>query len=80
LKVVAIVPTLNMKWTEELMHEAYKSERYRRHPDLNGYTEWFRDQSANGMQIYLRLVVGFVTLVYGVVGVGAIGLIYLLLR
>ena len=80
LQVVAIVPTLNMLWTEELMHEAYKSERFYRHPELNGYTEWFRVDGTIGMQICLWLIMGFVNLVYVIMGVGAIGLIYLLLR
>ena len=80
LQVVAIVPTLNMLWTEELMHEVYKSKRFYRHPELNGYTEWFRFDGTIGIQICLWLITGFVTLVYGLVGIGTIGLIYLLLR
>lgn len=83
LQVVAIVPTFNMLWTEELMHEAYKAERCYRHPELNGYTEWF-ESGAIRMQICLWLTAGFVNLVYGIVGVGviggAIGLTYLILR
>lgn len=83
LQVVAIVPTFNMLWTEKLMHEAYKLERCCRHPELNGYTEWFRG-GAIGMQICLWLTAGFVNFVYAFVGVGAIGgaigLAYLVLR
>ena len=41
LEIVAIVPILNMAWGERLLHENYQADRKYRHPDLNGYTEWF---------------------------------------
>jgi hypothetical protein len=66
LEVRAIVPTLDMKLTEDFMHTIFNSCRARRTLGLDGYTEWFRVNfmKLKLMQITLIGVALFVSTVY----------------
>ena len=41
LKILAIAPTINMKFTEDLMHQIFSSDHIYRTRGLDGFTEWF---------------------------------------
>lgn len=42
LQIMAIAPTLNMKFTERLMHQMFARYHQYRSPGLDGFTEWFK--------------------------------------
>ncbi len=56
LQVRAIVPTVNMKMTEEFMHVVFNKHHELRTQGLDGYTEWFR---TNWLRIKLMQITLF---------------------
>jgi hypothetical protein len=84
LEVRAIVPTLNMKLTEDFTHTIFNSCRSRRTPGLDGYTEWFRVNyvKLKLMQVTLVSLALFISIVYLIVCIGGLtiicGLVYYL--
>jgi hypothetical protein len=80
LQVRAIVPTLDMKLTEDFMHTIFNSCRARRTPGLDGYTEWFRVNfvQLKLMQLTLIGTALLVSTVYLIVIIFVLSLIFLL--
>ena len=66
LRIRAIVPTMNMRLTELLMHKIFVGSRDARTPGLDGYTEWFHVDflRVKKMQITLFALAAFINFAY----------------
>lgn len=83
LLTIGLMWTVNMKWTENWMHDLFDNHRIHQHPSKSGYTEWFNlteFEAPTILRIYLWIIanaVNFCYLVFGfVLTIMALGLIW----